>query len=299
MNAPAADMTCGALVPWFGAKRTLAPRIVEQLGPHRAYVEPFAGSMAVLLAKPPCAVEVVNDLNQRIINLARVLRDPRDRLRFFRLARNWTLYDGVVSDAKALVGDEAASPVERAVAYYAMSWLGMNGYSGTQHEDRNVNASKRYTLLGGGDSVTRYRSAVRSALAFGRRLANVDIRSEDAFGLIERLADADGQVAYVDPPYVTKGARYWHDFEGEADHARLAMLLGKFRRTRVVVSYYAHPLLDELYAGWTKVCCATTKALVSQGRRDNRHKAIAPEILLINGPSYATAAAGLFPAEVA
>lgn len=39
----------GAVAPWFGGKRTLAPRIVEALGPHKAYVEPFCGSCAVLL----------------------------------------------------------------------------------------------------------------------------------------------------------------------------------------------------------------------------------------------------------
>ncbi len=40
-----------AIAPWFGGKRTLAPRIIEALGKHTAYWEPFCGSMAVLLAK--------------------------------------------------------------------------------------------------------------------------------------------------------------------------------------------------------------------------------------------------------
>lgn len=45
-------MKITALAPWYGSKRTLAPRIVEQLGEHRAYWEPFCGSCAVLFAKP-------------------------------------------------------------------------------------------------------------------------------------------------------------------------------------------------------------------------------------------------------
>ncbi len=48
-----------AIAPWFGSKRTLAPEIVRRLGLHRAYCEPFCGSMAVLLAKPPCSFELV------------------------------------------------------------------------------------------------------------------------------------------------------------------------------------------------------------------------------------------------
>lgn len=33
-----------AIAPWFGSKRTLAPRIVAELGKHTSYFEPFCGS---------------------------------------------------------------------------------------------------------------------------------------------------------------------------------------------------------------------------------------------------------------
>jgi len=46
------DMSIKALAPWFGGKRNMAPMIVQELGPHNSYWEPFCGSMAVLLAKP-------------------------------------------------------------------------------------------------------------------------------------------------------------------------------------------------------------------------------------------------------
>ena len=39
-------MKIRALAPWFGGKRTLAPAIVQQLGKHTQYFEPFCGSMA-------------------------------------------------------------------------------------------------------------------------------------------------------------------------------------------------------------------------------------------------------------
>ena len=37
--------------PWFGGKRRAAPTIWEALGDPGGYVEPFAGSAAVLLAR--------------------------------------------------------------------------------------------------------------------------------------------------------------------------------------------------------------------------------------------------------
>ncbi|MCI0421333.1 MAG: hypothetical protein L0312_19255 [Acidobacteria bacterium] len=41
-------MKITAIAPWFGSKRTMAPEIVRQLGPHQFYLEGCAGSMAVL-----------------------------------------------------------------------------------------------------------------------------------------------------------------------------------------------------------------------------------------------------------
>lgn len=67
----------------------------------------------------------------------------------------------------------------------------------------------------------------------------------------------------------------------------MAELLGRFKRTRVVVSYYEHPVLEALYAGWTCVAVKATKAMVNQGMRDQTGAVAAPEILLINGPSLA------------
>lgn len=42
-----------AILPYFGAKRVLAPAIIQELGNHTAYWEPFCGSMAVLLINGP------------------------------------------------------------------------------------------------------------------------------------------------------------------------------------------------------------------------------------------------------
>jgi DNA adenine methylase len=84
---------------------------------------------------------------------------------------------------------------------------------------------------------------------------------------------------------LVKGAKYVHDFEA-SDHERLAKLLGRFRRSRVVVSYYDHPSLADLYPGWTQRKIVVSKALSVQGQRGGTAKK-ATEVLLLNGPSYA------------
>ena len=45
-------MTLKAPFPYYGGKARLAPQIWERLGNPEVYVEPFAGSLACLLARP-------------------------------------------------------------------------------------------------------------------------------------------------------------------------------------------------------------------------------------------------------
>ena len=65
--------------PWFGGKSRVAPAVWERFGPVPNYAAPFAGSLAVLLARPtPPRVETVNDLDCYLSNFWRALKhDPR------------------------------------------------------------------------------------------------------------------------------------------------------------------------------------------------------------------------------
>ncbi len=65
--------------PWFGGKSRAAPLVWELLGDVPHYVEPFAGSLAVLLNRPHQAnrsyfSETVNDLDGVIVNAWRAIQ---------------------------------------------------------------------------------------------------------------------------------------------------------------------------------------------------------------------------------
>jgi hypothetical protein len=64
--------------PYFGGKRRVAHLVWERFGDVPNYVEPFAGSLAVLLARPhPPRTETVNDADCMVANFWRaVQRDP-------------------------------------------------------------------------------------------------------------------------------------------------------------------------------------------------------------------------------
>lgn len=55
-------------------KKRLAPRLVKLLPTHRVYVEPFAGSAAVLFEKEPAEVEAINDADPEIGKAFRIIQ---------------------------------------------------------------------------------------------------------------------------------------------------------------------------------------------------------------------------------
>lgn len=250
------EMKIKALAPWFGSKRSLAPTIVELIGKHKAYWEPFCGSMAVLLRKPTCDLETMNDLNGDLINLAKVIQDDElayelyDKLfrtlcaeRFFLESKErW-----ISTPCESLLAG-VDPDIDRAYDFFVASWQGINGVSGTNQ--CNYAFALRWGV-GGGQGAKRWSNVVSSIPAWHKRLQNVMIVQKDAFWLLENIKDEAGTVIYCDPPYFTKSNQYVYDFENE-DHARLAELLNRFKHTRVIVSYYDDPKLEQLYAGWDR-----------------------------------------------
>lgn len=285
----AAEMKIKALEPWFGGKRSLASIIVAELGSRSAYWEPFCGSMAVLLAKPLSPHETVNDLHGDLINLARVVANEELGVELHRRLIRILPVEELIRDYDEQVRydeyDSDVPDVERAVAFFVSSWMGRNGYCGLKKSERGRTVAVRWTP-NGGHGGQRFASAVDSIPAWHQRLRNALILRRDAFELLEKIDDHEGIAIYCDPPYLVKSDDYLHDFD-PTDHERLATVLRRFKKTRVVLSYYEHEALSELYPhGWTKQCFDVAKNTGHSAHRGQAGKR-ATEVLLINGPSYA------------
>lgn len=297
-----AEMKIRALAPWFGSKRTLAPRIISELGPHRVYWEPFCGSAAVLLNKMPCVMETINDLHGDIINLARVVQSEDLAVQLFERMSRTMMHEDIFHEAADRYRSRGQSPacerpdLDRASDYLLTAWLGRNGVAGTQ--SYNQGFCVRFTA-NGGHAARRFASVIQSIPAWWQRLQNVTVLNRNARTLLENIEDEAGTVIYLDPPYVSKGAEYIHDFDAVSEsslfaedesrrmsHSELAVLVRRFTRSRVVISYYDHPVIRALYTGWTFVECPTTKSLVNQSKRSRHVESTkAPELLIINGTS--------------
>ncbi len=75
----------------FGGKFLLANWIVSKIPQHTLYVEPFAGAVHVLFAKPESKCEILNDLDGDLINFFRVLKNSQSRQKLIEQL-SYTLY---------------------------------------------------------------------------------------------------------------------------------------------------------------------------------------------------------------
>jgi DNA adenine methylase len=281
------------VAPWYGSKRRMADRIVTELGKHSAYWGLCCGSLAVEMAKDPCDHEYVVDLHGDLINLCCVLASdlcvdlyswlstvvPSDDM--FEQARNIIEHQPPQHADSVEQVDE--SHMRRAGWFLVFSWVGISGFGGT---DSKIRYAMRFTT-GGGSQGARFRNAVESIPAWHRRLRHIHPLRKNVFEILERIPDAAGVAVYFDPPYVDKSESYQHEFT-EGDHRRAAELLSRLDQTRVVISYYDHPLVRELYADdarWRIEDCSQQKSLSLTNRR-GATAGVAPELLLVNGPSF-------------
>ena len=227
------------LWPWQGGKARLAPWIANRLPPHRVYVEPFAGTAAVLLAKVPSPIEVLNDANGDIIAVYRCLQDPGLSRQLWRRIR-WT----PVSRAewiKAHEPPDESDLVEQAARFLVRMLQGFGG---------KPNAS----AWGGGvgdDIHLRINRFLHRLRPVADRLQAVVLETGDWATVVTRYERED-TVVYCDPPYLTATDHNTYTMGSwtETEQDRL-IAWALHTPAMVILSGYDHPIYDALrQAGW-------------------------------------------------
>lgn len=240
---------------YFGAKTTIAPAIVALLPPHDHYVEPYCGSLAVLLAKPPVKLETVNDLDGLLMLFWRVLRDrPEDLARVCALTPHSR---GEYESHKLTV--DAGEDLETARRVWLMLSQGRGGSL------RGGKNGWKHHVLPGSTSIglpAYLDGYVGRMAAVAERLHAVSLESMPALDLIAKYGVDPDVLLFVDPPYLgeTRNPRsnYRHEMRDEADHRQLAEALHA-AASAVVICGYPSDLYDrELYAGWDRHTITTS-----------------------------------------
>jgi DNA adenine methylase len=228
---------------YYGGKTTLAPQIVDLLPAHRHYVEPFAGSLSVLLAKAPALMETVNDLDGNLMTFWRVLRErPDDLMRVCALTphsrtEHLAAYDFDVPDDL-----ERARRVWVCLTQGRGNTLRRTGWRHFQDPGNRSGTSMP-------DYLTGYVERMRGAAA---RLAHVSLEARDALDVIADYGKHPEVLIYADPPYLgsTRSSRqYLVEMSHDVEHQALADALLNCAAA-VVLSGYDSELYADLYVGW-------------------------------------------------
>jgi DNA adenine methylase len=246
-------------ITYFGGKTAIADRIVALLPPHEHYVETHCGSLAVLLAKPPSAMETVNDLDQHLMNFWRVLRDrPGDLARVCALTPHSRAECELVSDPPSAWPADL-DDLERA----RRIWVRLTQVRGG-HTVRRAGWRYYQDPRGSHSSMPDYLDSYTGRIAAAAaRIRGVSLECKPAAELIGLYGRHEANLLYVDPPYLesvrkkcsggrSRGPSYAHEVRTDLEHQLLLeALLGC--SAAVVLSGYASGLYDQMLAGWARM----------------------------------------------
>ena len=249
-------------LPYYGGKTNISGAIARHFPAHEHYVEPFAGSLAVLLAKPRSRMETVNDLDQDLMTFWRVLRDDPDGLAaVMALTPHSRTEHDLAYDLSSSMTD-----LERARRVWVM--LSQGRGSTIRRTGWRFYRDAAGSSYGMPDYLSAYMRRVPPAAA---RLHGVSLECRDALELVEDYGRDADTLLYCDPPYLRtarNSTNYRHELASERHHRDLADAL-KGCRASVVLSGYSSPLYDSLYAGWDRV---EIRAWTGNGIRDGATK---------------------------
>lgn len=243
-------------IRYLGGKWRLAPWIIEQFPAHQVYVEPFGGGGNVLLRKDRAKVEIYNDLDDDLVNLFRVLRDP---LAASALIGQLDLTPFARSEWAAAY-EPAVDPVERARRLIVRSFMGHSSCASRIDRTTGFRACNLAANADPARSWAGYPDALRLVIA---RFAGVAIEQLPAEKLIPQR-DGPGVLFYVDPPYVqsTRSQKqtrcapsngYRHELD-DGDHERLLEIL-RAAQGMVVLSGYPSAIYERMLPDWTVLHC--------------------------------------------
>jgi len=236
-------MTIGPVLKYPGAKWRMAKWIVGHMPKHTTYVEPFFGSGAIFFRKEPSRVETINDINGRVVNLFRVIRDQTDALCDAIGMTPWAREEYEMSY------EAVDDPVEDARRFLVRCWQAhgsrLHGKTGWRIDNK-----------AGGDVLITGRWArlperIRLTAA---RLGTAQIDCRPALEVIanHRIKQV---LIYADPPYVPStrsGGKMYADEMTYADHEAILDALS-LHPGPVLLSGYDSDLYRARLGDWYRV----------------------------------------------
>lgn len=246
------------VISYYGGKQRMASNIVPLIPRHTGYVEPFCGGAAILFAKPwpnggsqSNYREVINDIDGRLINFYRQLRDNGpaliEKIQLTLYSREeYQLAKDLDCDDKLEVARRYYVNVQQSFANIMHGGWGTGVFS-TNHAAIWTNKLSR---------LPQYLD----------RMAAVHIENDDALAVIKRW-DSPQTCFYCDPPYPNTDQG---DYKGytAADYTALVETLDNCSGSFLLSNYDQDITIPD---DWERFefeahCAASGKGMVGAGR---------------------------------
>lgn len=233
-----------AILKYPGSKWSIAKWIISFFPEHHSYLEPFAGSLAVLMNKPRSNIETVNDLDGNVVNLFEwIKKDPE------RLAREiyYTPYAREVYEkAFAAVPEDS---FERAVNFY----IRLNMGHGFRTNGEKVGWKNDIQGRERAYAATDWCRLPDKILQAAERLRGVQIENRPAVDVLKRF-NYKNVLIYADPPYllgIRHGKQYRYEMDDKAHEELLDVLLA--HKGFALISGYPSKMYEDRLRGWYRV----------------------------------------------
>lgn len=251
-----------------GSKIRAAGRLVERIPEHQHYIEVFGGSLALLFAKEPSALETVNDIDQDLINFWLVCRESPDELidKLMLTPYSRALYERWKREPLP-----ENDRIERAARWFYLSCAAFAGNMGSGWSYLRIKSTCNVP------PPERFRRKIARVKSAFHRLANVQIECADFREMIARYGNSEDNFLYLDPPYIHL-KWYAHNLE-EADHIEMAEMCNA-SRARIMISYQDKPILARLYKGWSRAEYSSVKT--SANTNPGGKKPLRTEVVMTN-----------------
>ncbi|MFS8180918.1 DNA adenine methylase [Pseudovibrio denitrificans] len=223
------------IAPYLGGKSQLAKTIVNKIQqiPHKTYVDVFFGMGGVFFRRVSLPkVEVINDINNELVTLFRVLRSHPEA---FMQELEGLLASRYEFDALKNASTACMTDIQRAARFYYLQRLSFGGK--VDKQALGFSDGSPYDF-----NSTKIREKLRSAAA---RLDGIVIDNLDWRKVLKRY-DGASTLFYLDPPYWGGERDYGEGVFSREDFQEMADCLSEIKG-RFLLSINDVPEIREVF----------------------------------------------------
>lgn len=227
------------LTPYYGGKFNKVGKFISQILPvHRHYIEPCGGMAGVLMQKEPSFCEVYNDIDDNLVTLFEVVRDP---FMVKELSRrlDYTPYSKEEWKRCRSTYQSEKEKVEKARKVYvllSMGFLGSLGNKSFSFGGPKYQSSQARTFFNGLDSLP----------SIHRRIKNLVIDKQEALEVAKKWDTKDSCI-YWDPPYLKETRKTFKDYAHEMTSEQHQNILDFVTscKSKIIISSYPYSMYEE------------------------------------------------------